>query len=90
VLAIKQNKPKMVEAILKHVNSIEFVNKQQNDGYRALHFAVLNQNLELIYILIRYGAEINYKDNGKKKIKRKNHNKIINNKKKNRNKQNTP
>lgn len=44
------------------VNYIIDVNKKSQEGFTALHLACIRKNLELIIPLIRYGADINIKD----------------------------
>ena len=50
---------KKFHGYLNNISFKEYINKRTNEGYTALHIAVLNCNYEIVSLLHKYGAESN-------------------------------
>ena len=59
-LAAKKNDFKVVQALL--VSEIFDVDETNKIGYNALHYAVENGNIDLVKLLIEYGANVEFAD----------------------------
>lgn len=63
-LAVKENKLEILELLIKSTNDIDKTNAQGS----ALHYAVENNNIEAVKLLLKYGASAQTKFKGKTPI----------------------
>lgn len=63
LLAASNNQIDLVTRLLKM--EIFDVNHKNQNGITALHFAILQENLEMVKMLVEYGADVELEDTGK-------------------------
>ncbi len=62
-MAISCNNMEEVVSLLKGGVNVNGTGTQK-DGYSAIHWASQNGNVKMMFVLLRYGADVNFKDHG--------------------------